>query len=65
MDDILNIQEACELLKISDKTFQSLLRYENIPGRKIGREWKFSRIALVDWVGKGKSKDYFSGEAEA
>ena len=56
--DVLDIQGACELLGISIKTFQKLLREETIPGRKIGREWRFSRHALIDWIGKGSSKDY-------
>ena len=56
--DILDINGACELLQISIKTFQKLLREETIPGRKIGREWRFSRQALIEWIGKGSSKDY-------
>ena len=35
------------------KTFNKVLHSENIPARKIGREWKFSRRALIDWVGDG------------
>jgi len=30
----------------------------NMPARKIGREWKFSRRALIDWVGSGRSQDF-------
>lgn len=58
MSEVLNTEQACELLSISLKTFQKLLREENIPGRKIGREWRFSRQALIDWIGQGRSKDY-------
>lgn len=58
MTEVLNTEQACELLSISLKTFQKLLREENIPGRKIGREWRFSRQALIDWIGQGRSKDY-------
>jgi len=57
-NDIMGIDEACKFLNISIKTFQKLLREENIPARKIGREWRFSRQALIDWIGKGQSKDY-------
>ena len=56
--DIIDSQGACELLGISIKTFQKLLREETIPGRKIGREWRFSRQGLIGWIGSGKSKDY-------
>ena len=59
--DILTIDEAAELLGVSVKTFNKVLHTENIPARKIGREWKFSRQALIDWVGNGRSQDFYEG----
>lgn len=59
--DILNIDEAAELLGVSVKTFNKVLHTENIPARKIGREWKFSRAALIQWVGSGRSQDFYEG----
>jgi excisionase family DNA binding protein len=57
--EILNIDEAARFLGVSVKTFNKVLHSANIPARKIGREWKFSRQALVDWVGNGNSADYY------
>ena len=57
--EVLNIEEAAALLGVSVKTFNKVLHSENIPGRKIGREWKFSRQALVDWIGKGRSEQFY------
>jgi excisionase family DNA binding protein len=57
--DILNIDEAAELLGVSIKTFNKVLHHENMPARKIGREWKFSRRALIDWVGSGRARDFY------
>lgn len=56
--DVIDSDGACNLLGVSIKTFQKLLREESIPARKIGREWRFSRKAIIDWIGSGKSKDY-------
>ena len=56
--EVLTIEEAAELLGVSVKTFNKVLHSENIPGRKIGREWKFSRRALIEWVGSGRSRDF-------
>lgn len=56
--EILNIEEAALLLGVSTKTFAKVLREGEIPGRKIGREWKFSRRALIDWVASGRSADF-------
>jgi ATP-dependent Clp protease ATP-binding subunit ClpC len=56
--DILNLEEASELLKIDVGEMEELLKTENIPARKIGGQWKFSRSALLKWLGDGNSKDY-------
>ena len=57
--EVLNIEEAAKLLSVSVKTFNKVLRNECLPGRKIGREWKFSRQALIDWVAAGRSVDFY------
>src|SRR5436190_7214529 len=57
--DILNIDEAAELLGVSVKTFNKVLHAEDMPARKIGREWKFSRRALIEWVGSGRSREFY------
>lgn len=57
--DILNIEEAAQLLGVSVKTFNKVLHRECLPARKIGREWKFSRQALIDWVGSGRSDEFY------
>lgn len=68
--EILNIEQAARFLGVSIKTFNKVLHTESIPARKIGREWKFSRSALVRWVGSGQSDDFYrdsrapSGRAE-
>ena len=62
--DILNIEEAAGLLGVSIKTFNKVLHTQDMPARKIGREWKFSRKALIDWVGHGNSQDFYRESAE-
>jgi len=62
--EILNMDEAAELFGVSIKTFIKLLREEDVPARKIGRESRFSKNALVDWLSKGSSKMYSSSEQD-
>jgi excisionase family DNA binding protein len=57
--EILNVEEAADLLGVSIKTFNKVLHSQDLPARKIGREWKFSRRALIDWVGSGHSRDFY------
>ena len=64
--DILNLEEACEFLNVSERTLIKLLREEHLPARKIGREWRFSREALINWIALGDSCDYSTqGDAYA
>jgi|GEM_PF-888783 len=63
--DILNIDGAAAFLGVSVKTFSRVLREGDVPGRKVGREWKFSRQALIDWVGGRTSRDFLDAQDEA
>lgn len=62
--EILNLDEASALFQVSTKTLLKMLREEAIPARKIGREWRFSRTALMDWISNGNSMNYVSAEEE-
>ena len=59
-NDILNLDQAIELLGVSEKTLIKLLREEHIPARKVGREWRFSKEALINWIGSGDSSNYIN-----
>lgn len=59
-NDILNLAQAVEFLRVSEKTLIKLLREEHIPARKIGREWRFSKEALMNWISSGDSFDYIN-----
>ena len=59
-DDILNLEQAVEFLGVREKTLIKLLREEHIPARKIGREWRFSREALMRWLADGDSMSYIN-----
>lgn len=63
--EILNIEEAAALVGVSIKTFNKVLHSQPMPARKIGREWKFSRQALIDWVGAGRSTDFYREGSDA
>jgi excisionase family DNA binding protein len=63
--EILTMEEAAELFGVSVKTFIKLLKEEKVPARKIGREWRFSRRALIEWLSAGNSQEYSASEGEA
>ncbi len=62
--DVLTLEEASQLFQVSTKTFLKLLKEESLPARKVGREWRFSRVALLQWIAMGNSQDYAVVEDE-
>lgn len=58
--EVLNLEQAMEFFGVSERTMIKLLREERIPARKIGREWRFNKSALLDWLGKGDSVNYLN-----
>lgn len=53
--EILTVEEASKFLKIGKKTLYNLASRGLVPARKIGREWRFIKSLLIDWVQKLES----------
>jgi excisionase family DNA binding protein len=51
-EPVLDAAGAAALLRVSTKTVLRLARGGEIPARKIGREWRFARAALMDHLAK-------------
>jgi excisionase family DNA binding protein len=48
--EVLTLAQLAELLQLDERTVGELARKGEIPGRKVGREWRFSRDAVLDWL---------------
>lgn len=48
--DVLTLAQLAELLQVDEKTVRSLAAKGELPGRKLGRQWRFSRQAVLDWL---------------
>ena len=48
--DVLNVEETAEFLGFAPYTIREKARDGEIPGRKIGGEWRFSRRRLLEWL---------------
>lgn len=49
-DEVLTIREASQFLRIGKTTLYKLARKEEIPARKVGREWRFVKSELIRWL---------------
>jgi excisionase family DNA binding protein len=56
--DVLNAEEAAQLLRTSAWTVREEARRGNLPARKVGREWRFHRDAIVAWLRCQDEYDY-------
>lgn len=48
--DVLKSDEVAELLEISPLTVREWAKKGKIPARKIGKEWRFSKAAIMKWL---------------
>lgn len=55
-DKWISIEEAATYLDIKPRTLRSWLQKDDkIPAHKIGRQWKFKKSELDEWIISGKS----------
>lgn len=52
--EILTLDEAAELLRVTRRTMRQLAQAGAVPGRHVGKAWRFSRRALLDFVTRGE-----------
>jgi len=48
--EVMTAQQAGELLQIEEALVVELAEAGKLPGRKLGKAWRFSRAALVAWL---------------
>lgn len=54
-DNYISIDEAAEYLGIKTVTLRNWIKKTDIPTRKIGKQWKFKRSELDEWVNSGRA----------
>jgi excisionase family DNA binding protein len=63
--DVITIEKLAELLQVDEKTVRSLAAKGDLPGRKVGRQWRFSREAVLEWLATpGRSRRQAAGFSE-
>lgn len=54
--DVMTLNEVAEYLRIPRSTVYKLVREGRIPGQKIGRQWRFRRAVVEQWLGDEKQR---------
>ncbi len=53
--DVLLAPEVAVLLRMCVKTIYRLAEAGMIPGKRIGRSWRFSRSDIMEFISKGEA----------
>jgi excisionase family DNA binding protein len=51
--EVLTLQEAADLLRVDPGIVRELAEGGELPGRRLGGDWRFSRQGLLQWLGGG------------
>ena len=49
--DVLTLEQAAALLQVDPAEVAALAEAGELPGRRIGGDWRFPRAALLEWLG--------------
>ena len=50
--EVLGLDQLAVLLAADEGVLRELAEAGELPGRKLGSEWRFSRAAVLDWLGR-------------
>jgi excisionase family DNA binding protein len=56
-DDVLTIEELSVYLKIPKSTLYKLVREGRVPSQKVGRHWRFRKVAIDRWLDETRAEE--------
>jgi excisionase family DNA binding protein len=54
--EVMTAEQAADFLQINEHVVLELAEAGKLPGRKLGKEWRFARAALLAWLGEGEKE---------
>jgi excisionase family DNA binding protein len=61
-EQVFTIDELATYLKVSKSTLYKLLTEGKVPGHKIGRHWRFSKVSIDGWLQESSKVKNVNGE---
>jgi excisionase family DNA binding protein len=52
LKDVLTLSEAATYLRVGEHVILHLVRHKGLPGQEVGKDWRFLRTAIDNWLGK-------------
>jgi excisionase family DNA binding protein len=61
--EVMTAQELADFLRVSEATVRKYAGRFHIPGRQIGQEWRFWRVAIQEWLRGRSGKEVLLSQA--
>ena len=61
-DEILTLKEVATLLKVAEKTTYTMAQRGELPGFKVGGQWRFRRADIESWIDRQRGQATRGGE---
>ena len=55
--EVMTLADVAGLLQADEAEVEALADKGELPGRRIGSEWRFARSAVLDWLAGGERKE--------
>lgn len=55
--EVMSVRELADYLRISVHTVYRLVEQGRLPGRKVGKHWRFHRDVIVAWLAMHEEED--------
>ncbi len=56
MRELITVEEAADYLRITKRTIYRLLKRGNIPSTKVGRQWRFDKASIDEWLQRNSAQ---------
>ena len=51
-DDYITVEELADQLRVNPRTIQRIIERKELPAVRVGRQWRFRREWVEDWLKK-------------
>lgn len=56
MTEIMTVEEVARYLRVTERTIYRLLRRGDIPATRVGRQWRFEKAFIDEWLRQNVTK---------
>lgn len=63
-NEVMTLDELSIYLKIAKSTLYKLVQEDRLPGQKIGKQWRFGKQGIDQWLAEGGLQSSHGSESQ-